>query len=97
MDFEVGDTLTIGSRASDVKKVVVTEEMTFDQAVNTALAAVSTEVAWFEYKGNTYVVADNDGSGDTFGANDYIVKLNGIVDLSDADVAGGVLSLPEGA
>lgn len=97
MDFKVGDTLTIGSGANDVKKVVVTEEMTFDQAVNTALAAVSTEVAWFEYKGNTYVVADNDGSGDTFGANDYIVKLNGTVDLSDAVVASGVLSLPEGA
>ena len=98
MDFKVGDTLAIGSSGtSGVKKVVVTEEMAFDQAVNTALAAVSTEVAWFEYKGNTYVVADNDGSGDTFGANDYIVKLNGIVDLSDADVAGGVLSLPEGA
>ncbi|WP_301966671.1 hypothetical protein [uncultured Desulfovibrio sp.] len=97
MDFGVGDTLTIGSEANDVKKVVVTEEMTFDQAVNTALAAVSTEVAWFEYKGNTYVVADNDGSGNTFGVNDYIVKLNGIVDLSEADVADGVLSLPEGA
>ena len=98
MDFKVGDTLAIGSSGtSGVKKVVVTEEMAFDQAVNTALAAVSTEVAWFEYKGNTYVVADSDGSGDTFGANDYIVKLNGIVDLSDADVAGGVLSLPEGA
>ena len=97
MDFKVGDTLTIGSRANDVKKVVVTEEMTFDQAVNTALAAVSKEVAWFEYKGNTYVVADNDGSGNTFGANDYIVKLNGIVDLSDAVVASGELSLPEGA
>lgn len=97
MDFKVGDTLTIGSGANDVKKVVVTEKMTFDQAVNTALAAVSTEVAWFEYKGNTYVVADNDGSGDTFEANDYIVKLNGIVDLSDAVVASGVLSLPEGA
>lgn len=97
MDFKVGDTLTIGSRANDVKKVVVTEEMTFDQAVNTALTAVSTEVAWFEYKGNTYVVADNDGSGNSFEANDYIVKLNGIVDLSDAVVASGELSLPEGA
>lgn len=97
MDFKVGDTLTIGSGANDVKKVVVTEEMTFDQAVNTALAAVSTEVAWFEYKGNTYVVADNNGSGDIFEANDYIVKLNGIVDLSDAVVASGELSLPEGA
>lgn len=97
MDFKVGDTLAIGSGANDVKKVVVTEEMTFDQAVNTALAAVSTEVAWFEYKGNTYVVADNNGSGNTFEVNDYIVKLNGIVDLSDAVVASGMLSLPEGA
>lgn len=98
MDFEVGDTLAIGSSGTNgVKKVVVTEEMAFDQAVNTALAAVSTEVAWFEYKGNTYVVADNNGSGNTFEANDYIVKLNGIVDLSDAVVASGVLSLPEGA
>lgn len=97
MDFKVGDTLTIGSEADDVKKVVVTEEMTFDQAVNTALAAVSTEVAWFEYKGNTYVVADDDGSGNNFAADDYIVKLNGIVDLSDAVVDSGVLSLPEGA
>lgn len=98
MDFKVGDTLAIGSSGTNgVKKVVVTEEMAFDQAVNTALAAVSTEVAWFEYKGNTYVVADNNGSGNTFEANDYIVKLNGIVDLSDAVVASGVLSLPEGA
>lgn len=99
MDFEVGDTLTIGSRASDVKKVVVTEEMTFDQAVNTALAAVdTTKLAWFEYQGNTYVVADaENGNGDTFVAGDYIVKLNGIVDLSDAVVDSGVLSLPEGA
>lgn len=96
MDFGADDTLQIGS-AEGVQKVVVTEEMTFDQAVDTALAAVTAEAAWFEYKGNTYVVADNNGSGDTFEANDYIVKLNGIVDLSDAVVASGVLSLPEGA
>lgn len=96
MDFGADDTLQIGSKATGVQKVVVTEEMTFDQAVNTALAAVS-DVAWFEYKGNTYVVADNDGRGDTFGAGDYIVKLNGIVDLNDAVVAGGLLTLPEGA
>lgn len=97
MDFGADDTLQIGSKATGVQKVVVTEEMTFDQAVNTALAAVTSDVAWFEYKGNTYVVADNDGSGDTFGAGDYIVKLNGIVDLNDAVVADGLLTLPEGA
>lgn len=97
MDFGADDTLQIGSKATGVQKVVVTEEMTFDQAVDTALAAVTSDVAWFEYKGNTYVVADNDGSGDTFGAGDYIVKLNGIVDLNDAVVADGLLTLPEGA
>lgn len=99
MDFEVGDTLQVGSAARGVQKVVVTEEMAFDKAVNTALAAVdTTKLAWFEYQGNTYVVADaENGSGDTFVAGDYIVKLNGIVDLSDAVVDSGVLSLPEGA
>lgn len=94
MDFGAGDTLKIGSKADAVKKVVVTEEMTFDQAVNTALAAVTTEVAWFQYKGNTYVVADNDGAGNTFEVADYIVKLSGTdIDLSDASVAGGALTL----
>lgn len=97
MDFGADDTLQIGGSTDGVQKVVVTEEMTFDQAVDTALAAVTSEVAWFEYKGNTYVVADNDGEGDTFGAGDYIVKLNGIVDLNDAVVADGLLTLPEGA
>lgn len=98
MDFGADDTLQIGGSDTDgVQKVVVTEEMTFDQAVDTALAAVTSEVAWFEYKGNTYVVADNDGKGDTFDAGDYIVKLNGIVDLNDAVVADGLLTLPEGA
>lgn len=99
MDFEVGDTLQVGSAAEGVQKVVVTEEMAFDKAVNTALAAVdTTKLAWFEYQGNTYVVADaENGNGDTFVASDYIVKLNGIVDLSDAVVDSGVLSLPEGA
>ena len=97
MDFGADDTLQIGAKATDVQKVVVTEEMTFDQAVDTALAAVTSEVAWFEYKGNTYVVADNDGEDNAFAAGDYIVKLNGIVDLNDAVVADGLLTLPEGA
>ena len=101
MDFKVGDTLAIdGMRSLD--KVTVTAEMTFDAAVEKALAASTdnTKAAWFEYQGNTYVVLDaaevEDGNN-VFAAGDYIVKLNGIVDLSDAVVAGGALSLPEGA
>lgn len=51
--------------------------------------------AWFQYDGNTYVaVSGADGFG---GADDYLVKLNGLVDLTDAAFDAGVLGLPEGA
>ena len=98
MDFGAGDTLKIGSAANAVKQVLVNDEMAFDEAVNKALDAVTTEVAWFQYKGNTYVVADHDSTADDhFAVGDYLVKLNGIVDLNEAAVASGVLTLPEGA
>ncbi len=102
MDFKVGDTLAIAGMES-LDKVTVTAEMTFDAAVEKALAASTdnTKAAWFEYQGNTYVVLDDaeveDGPNNVFAAGDYIVKLNGIVDLSDAVVADDALSLPEGA
>ena len=101
MDFGVGDKLVI-SGMNDLAddKVAVTAEMTFDEAVNKALGA-STDgtAAWFEYQGNTYVVLDtaNATGPEAFTQNDYIVKLNGIIYLSDAVVAGNQLSLPEGA
>lgn len=102
MDFGVGDKLVIsGMNGLADDKVAVTAEMTFDEAVNKALgASTGSTAAWFEYQGNTYVVldaTDPDSDTEAFAQNDYIVKLNGIVDLSDADVADGVLSLPEGA
>lgn len=104
MDFGVGDKLVIsGMNYLADDKVAVTAEMTFDEAVNKALGASTTgsTAAWFEYQGNTYVVLDvadaDSGAPEAFAQNDYIVKLNGIVDLSDAVVDSGVLSLPEGA
>ena len=99
MDFGVGDKLEIsgmGDLADD--KVAVTAEMTFDEAVSKALgASTAGTAAWFEYQGNTYVVLDATDAADTFAQGDYIVKLNGIIDLSDAVVASNQLSLPEGA
>ena len=101
MDFGVGDKLEIsgmGGLADD--KVAVTAEMTFDEAVSKALgASTAGKAAWFEYQGNTYVVLDATDAVDTeaFAQGDYIVKLNGIIDLSDAVVASNQLSLPEGA
>lgn len=101
MDFGVGDKLEIsgmGGLADD--KVAVTAEMTFDEAVSKALgASTAGKAAWFEYQGNTYVVLDaaDAAAPEAFAQGDYIVKLNGIVDLSDAVVASNQLSLPEGA
>lgn len=107
MDFGVGDKLEIsgmGDLADD--KVAVTAEMTFDEAVSKALGASTAgtadtagTAAWFEYQGNTYVVLDAADAATTeaFAQDDYIVKLNGIIDLSDAVVASNQLSLPEGA
>lgn len=98
MDFEAGDKLEITGMATLADKVALTAEMSFDAAVTEALkSATNAEAAWFEYQGNTYVVLEATGNDDAFGEGDYLVKLNGIVDLSDAAVDSGVLTLPEGA
>lgn len=100
MDFGVGDKLAISGMDGLADKVAVTAEMTFDEAVNKALGtSTGGTAAWFEYQGNTYVVLDAADAAVTeaFAQNDYIVKLNGIIDLSDAVVASNQLSLPEGA
>lgn len=100
MDFEAGDKLAITGMTTLADKVALTAEMTFDEAVNKALGtSTNGTAAWFEYQGNTYVVldaVDTEGT-EAFAQNDYIVKLNGIIDLSDAVVASNQLSLPEGA
>mgnify|MGYP001096967745 CR=1 FL=1 len=98
MDFEAGDKLEITGMATLADKVALTAEMSFDAAVTEALkSATNAEAAWFEYQGNTYVVLEATGDDNVFGEGDYLVKLNGIVDLSDAAVDSGVLTLPEGA
>ena len=98
MDFGAGDKLQLGNSAASLLKVNVNDETDLTMVMQTAFnAAASDEVVWFQYRGNTYVALDvNDDN--TFSATDYIVKLSGTdIDLSDASVAGGVLSLPEGA
>lgn len=97
MNFEAGDKLQITGMTSLAKVDIESGTTNFDAVVTKALeTATKTNAAWFVYDNNTYVVLEGTDNG-TFGASDYLVKLNGIVDLSDADVAGGVLSLPEGA
>lgn len=97
-DFGAGDTIKMGSSANGSGAdnalgdalVVNDPKATLDDYVN---AATQTEgVAWFQYEGNTYVVVNDSTSG--FDAStDYIVQLSGSVDLSDAVMNSGGLTL----
>lgn len=102
MDFKAGDSLQIGGLTGiNEKATVVTSEMDFDDMVKAALAnSTSGNAAWFVYNGSAYVVldaVDAVGAAESFTSGDYLVKLNGVVDLSDATVAENALGLPEGA
>ena len=67
----------------------------FDAVVTKALeTATNTNAAWFVYDNNTYVVLEETDNG-TFEAGDYLVQLNGVVDLSNATVVRNALSLPD--
>ena len=70
-------------------KANVAAAATFDQAIFLAEAGAADTVTWFQYGGNTYV----ESSGTTFGpgnsADNVVIKLTGLVDLSNASVVTG--------
>ena len=95
MNFEAGDKLQIAGMASLAKVDIESGTTNFDAVVTKALeTATNTNAAWFVYDNNTYVVLEGTDNG-TFGAGDYLVQLNGVVDLSNATVASYALSLPD--
>jgi S-layer protein len=96
-DFQAGDLLDF---QTDLLGFVNTQAGTglantagFSDYVNDAISAAAIdEAAWFQYGGNTYVVADV-GAADTLTfttGDDYIVKLTGLVDLSNASFNVGL-------
>ena len=107
-DFNAGDMLDFTGFAAGAGLTSLTKAQTdiatatnLTNAINLALenAAVNAagKAAWFQYGGNTYVVnqgaADTVGAANDFTAADAIVKLTGLVDLTNATVAGNVLTL----
>lgn len=52
-------------------------------AVEGVLAA--DELAWFEFGGNTYVYADENGAGAGYVAGDLVIQLTGSVELQQSD------------
>ena len=92
-DFSAGDSIdfstlavagSFNSTAIDVS-TAVTLAAALDLADNNA-----GDITWFQYAGNTYVVAADATVADNTGDN--VVQLTGLVDLSSATDAAGVLT-----
>lgn len=101
MNFEAGDKLQIADMNSLAKVDIESGTMNFEGALAKALkTATGAKAAWFVHDNNTYVVLEKSDDDDIFGSGDYLVQLNGVVDLSKADASSlalGFLTLPEGA
>lgn len=86
-DFAAGDVLQItgaGSFASAA--VVLGDTAVFQDYANAAINALgANDAGWFQFQGNTYVIADIGANETAFNnGQDFIVKLTGLVDLSQA-------------
>lgn len=100
-DFGAGDTINMGkftvanadgTHTLGNALVVSDPKATLNDYVNAATAEDKAGVAWFQYEGNTYVVV-NDSTAGFKASTDYIVQLSGSVDLSDAVMYSGSLTL----
>lgn len=86
-DFAAGDLLRIsGANSFAPAKVVLGATAVFQDFANAAINTLGIEGAgWFQFGGDTYVVSDKGVDGTTFtNSEDFIVKLTGLIDLSQA-------------
>ena len=91
-DFSAGDTLKMITAGDTFTEVTLTEAV-HDLASALALAATTENITvWFQYGGDTYIVANDGNSG--FGTNDLAVKLTGTgYNFDGATLSGGELHL----
>lgn len=88
-DFAAGDLIQfVGATSFTSQKVSLGETAVFQDYANAAINALALgQIGWFQLGGNTYVVADMGSANGTTGfvnGEDFIVKLTGTVDLSNA-------------
>lgn len=87
MDFQAGDLLQMsGAVAFKSAKVDLGGTAVFQDLANAAINSLTVgQAGWFQFDGNTYVVQDRVTEDSTFrNGEDYIVKIVGLVDLSNA-------------
>jgi len=105
-DLAVGDTINLAAvtavstatpNGALGAKVTLGAAATLAQYLDAAAAAVNgngvtADVKWFQFGGNTYLVAD-DSAATTFAGTDTVVKIAGVVDLSTSTLAAEVLTV----
>jgi hypothetical protein len=92
-DFTAGDKINLGTGiAFSATKLTLDSTVTNLELAFTQAAAVAGNGAnWFQYGADTYIVADKGTNG--FDAGDLVVKLTGLIDLSTATSADGIVTL----
>ncbi|MPB78311.1 S-layer protein, partial [Campylobacter fetus] len=89
-DFKIGDKLVIDSTdftgLTTIAKIEAGANANFESLINQAStdSGTSAHVSYFHFNGDTYIVADKDGSTTTTfkEADDTIIKLSGIHELT---------------
>lgn len=97
-DFGAGDLIKFtGSDSFAAAKVTLGDTAVFQDYANAAINAVGADdLGWFQFSGNTYIVMDAGADTTTFtNGQDMIVKLTGLVDLTNAsyNVTQGTIAL----
>lgn len=92
-DFTAGDKINLGAAtAFATTKLTLDSTVTnLDAAFTQAAAVTGNGANWFQYGTDTYIVADKGADG--FGIGDLVVKLTGLIDLSTATSADGIVTL----
>ena len=109
LDAAAGDSISfadLGTETFASTKVTLQGTAVFQDYANAVIAAggnasVNGAFGWFQFGGDTYLVQSrHDGSGNNasfVNGQDMIVKLTGLVDLSEASLGGNTLLLGGGA
>lgn len=100
-DFQVGDKLDFSNVAAGTaetfNKTAITLGGTaafadFLAAASAGDGSTNANISWFQFSGDTYVVVDNSALLAYNNGVDTIVKLTGLVDLSNDTFAAGVIT-----
>jgi S-layer protein len=100
VDYNTGDivmsttsNVAVVSETFTTTKLSLADTAVFQDYLDAAAAgAVTTESAikWFQFSGNTYLVEDNSAATTFQNGSDTVIKLTGVIDLSNDTFVGGI-------